>query len=274
VVRVGGRFRLDDRAGELSGASLWKGTDELLRRPVAVYLLPPSRPVAAGVVTAVRAAARVSDPRLARVFDADFSPGCPYIVAEWAPGEHVDDLLVTGLLSPALAAAIIAEAADALAVAHDSGLPHLCLVPRSLRWGAGGVKVTGLGVEAALAGAGASDPAGADTRALARILYALLTGYWPGQEATRLPPAPRHRGRLCAPRQVQAGIPAILSAITFRALQPEPGDTGLSTPAQLARELGLRARARPRPAPLGQEAIPRQQPGPRCGNLRWNFGLG
>jgi hypothetical protein len=237
VVRVGGRFRLDDRAGELSGASLWKGTDELLRRPVAVYLLPPSLPVAAGVVAAVRAAAGVSDPRLARVFDADFGTGRPYIVTEWAPGEHVDDLLIAGLLSPALSTAIIADAADALAVAHDAGLPHLCLVPRSLRWGASGVKVTGLGIEAGLAGAGAGDPAAADTQALARILYALLTGYWPGEEATRLPPAPRHRGRLCAPRQVQAGIPGILSAITVRALQPEPGDAGLGTPAHLAREL-------------------------------------
>jgi hypothetical protein len=237
VVRVGGRFRLDDRAGELSATSLWKGTDELLRRPVAVYLVPPSRPVAVGVVAAVRAAARVSDPRLARVYDADFSAGRPYVVTEWAPGEHVDDLLLAGPLSPALAAAIIADAADALAVAHDAGLAHLCLVPRSLRWGAGGVKVTGLGIEAGLAGAVAGDPAGADTQALARIMYALLTGYWPGAEATRLPPAPRHRGRLCAPRQVRAGIPGILSAITVRALQPEPGDAGLATPAHLAREL-------------------------------------
>jgi hypothetical protein len=239
VVRVGGRFRLDDRAGELSGASLWKGTDELLRRPVAVYRLPPSLPVAAGVVAAVRAAARVSDPRLARVFDADFSTGSPYIVTEWAPGEHVDDLLIAGPPSPALAAAIIADAADALAVAHDAGLPHLRLVPRSLHWDASGVKITGLGIEAALAGAGARDPAAADTRALARILYALLTGYWPGEEATRLPPAPRHRGRLCPPRQAQPGIPGTLSATTIRALQPEPGDTALTTPAHLARELRL-----------------------------------
>jgi hypothetical protein len=263
VVRVGGRFRLDDQAGELSGASLWKGTDELLRRPVAVYLLPPSLPVAAGVAAAVRAAARVSDPRLARVFDADFSTGCPYIVTEWAPGEHVDDLLIAGLLSPALSAAIIADAADALAVAHDAGRPHLCLVPRSLRWGASGVKITGLGIEASLAGADADDPAAADTRALARILYALLTGYWPGEEATSLPPAPRHRGRLLAPRQAQAGVPAILSAITVRALQPEPDDTGLTSPAHLARELRL-GRGTGHGLPRGgREAIPRRRLGLR-----------
>lgn len=261
LVRVGGRFRLDDRAGELGGTSLWKGTDELLRRPVAVYLLPPSLPVAASVVAAVRAAAQVSDPRLARVFDADFSTGCPYIVAEWAPGEHVDDLLTAGMLSPALSAAIIADAADALAVAHDAGLPHLRLVPRSLRWGAYGVKVTGLGIEAGLAGADADDPAAADAQALARILYALLTGHWPGEQATRLPPAPRHRGQLCAPRQVQAGIPGILSAITIRALQPEPGDTGLTTPAHLARELRVAQRPGRDPLRRGRGRSPGGSPG-------------
>jgi hypothetical protein len=245
---VGGRFRLDDRAGELGGTSLWKATDEVLRRRVAVYLLPPSLPVAA-VAAAVQAAARVSDPRLAKVFDADFSTGCPYIVTEWAPGERLDDLLTAGPLSPALSAAIIADAADALAVAHDAGRPHLCLVPRSLCWGAGGVKITGLGIEAGLSGADADDPAAADTAALARILYALLTGYWPGQEATTLPPAPRYRGRPCAPRQLRAGIPAALSAITVRALQPEPGDPGIASPAQLATEL-------------------RPGRGPRCGPLR------
>jgi hypothetical protein len=208
-VRVADRFRLDDRAGELSGAALWQGTDELLRRPVAVYALPPGPP-ATGLPAAVRAAARVTDPRLARIFDADFGARCPYIVAEWAPGEHVEDLLLTGPPSPALSAA--------------------------------------------------------DTAGLARILYAWLTGYWPGEAATGLPPAPRHGGRFCAPRQVQAGIPGILSAITCRALQPGPSGTGLATPVQLALELRSSARVTTWPAPLASGAIPRpRQPGARSG---------
>ena len=32
---------------------------------------------------AVQAAARVSDPRLATIYDTDFDEQCPYIVAEW-----------------------------------------------------------------------------------------------------------------------------------------------------------------------------------------------
>ncbi len=48
---------------------------------------------------------------------------------------------------------MIADAADALAVAHQAGLPHLRLTPRSMRWdNASGLKITGLGLDAALCG--------------------------------------------------------------------------------------------------------------------------
>ena len=95
----------------------------------------------------------------------------------------------------------------------------------------------------------------ADTTALARMLYALLTGYWPGDEAqpttgqpstgqpaTALPPrAPRHKGRVCTPRQVRAGVPAILDAITYRALHGQAADAPLraQTPAGLAMALRM-----------------------------------
>ena len=54
---------------------------------------------------------------------------------------------------------MIADAADALAVAHQAGRPHLRLTPRSLRWDpASGLKITGLGLDAALCGAAADTP--------------------------------------------------------------------------------------------------------------------
>ena len=194
---LGGRFRLDERISlddqvsgpcgfswEARGFSLWKASDQLLGRPVTIYLLPPGVPVPRRVVEAVQSAAKVTDPRLAAVYDTDFNPECPYIVSEWAPGTPLEDLVLTGLPHPALAAAMIADAADALAVAHQAGLPHLRLTPRSLRWDPGsGLKITGLGLDAALCGAAADNPVAADTTALGRMLYALLTGYWPGDEA-------------------------------------------------------------------------------------------
>ena len=244
--RLGGRFRLDDRIGEAHGASLWKATDELLGRWVTVHLLVDGRSVPAGLIEAVNAAARMTDPRLAKVFDADYGAECPYVISEWAPGECLEDLLAAGPPRPALAAVIIADAADALAVAHDAGRPHLCLGPRSLRWGESGVKITGLGIDAGLSGASSDDAAIADTMALGRMLYALLTGYWPGDEATTLPSAPRYRGRLCAPRQVRAGVPADLGAIAWRVVQRQPCRLGPPlSPAGLAAALRTLRQAGP-----------------------------
>ncbi len=284
---LGGRFRLDERISlddqvsgprgfswEARGFSLWKASDQLLGRPVTIYLLPPGVPVPRRVIEAVQSAAKVTDPRLAAVYDTDFAPECPYIVSEWAPGTPLEDLVLTGLPRPALAAAMIADAADALAVAHQAGRPHLRLTPRSLRWDPGsGLKITGLGLDAALCGAAADNPVAADTMALGRMLYALLTGYWPGDEAqpstgqpataqpstaqpttaqpttaqsmTALPPAPRYKGRVCTPRQVRAGVPAILDAITYRARHGLAADAPLraQTPAGLA--MALRRVQRP-----------------------------
>jgi serine/threonine protein kinase len=243
---LGGRFRLDERIAAAAALSLWKATDALLCRPVTVHLLPHGVPVPAHVVEAVQAAARVNDPRLATIYDTDYGIENPYLVSEWTPGTHLEDLVLSGLPRPALAAAMIADAADALAVAHQSGLPHLCLSPRSLRWDTGsGLKITGLGIDAALSGTSAADPAATDTMALARMLYALLTGCWPGDEATVLPAAPRHKGRVYTPRQVRAGVPGVLDAITRRALQLQlPGATRpVLTPAGLA--MALRSVQRP-----------------------------
>ena len=237
ATRLGERFRLEERISATGRLSVWKATDEVLCRPVTIHLLPSGQEVPRSVVAAVQAAARVNDSRLAMVYDTDYAGECPYIVSEWTRGTHLEDLVLSGLPSPALAAAMIADAADALAVAHEAGRPHLCLSPRSLRWdNSSGLKITGLGIDAALSGAASDDPAAADTRALAQMLYALLTGCWPGEEATALPPAPRHRGRVYTPRQVRAGVPGVLDAITCHALQLAPSGVSQSvlTPAGLA----------------------------------------
>jgi len=273
AIRLGGRFRVDERITAAGRLSLWKATDEVLCRPVAVHLLPRGVPVPPHVVEAVRAAARVSDARLATIYDTDCSAEDPYIVSEWARGTHLEDLVLSGLPSPALAAAMVADAADAIAVAHQAGRPHLCLGPHSVRWDtASGLKITGLGIDAALSGTDAADPAAADTMALGRMLYALLTGCWPGDEPTVLPAAPRRKGRVYPPRQVRAGVPGVLNAITCHAMalqSPGAPSSAVLTPAGLA--MALHSVLEPSYSPfrpagpagcapiLAREAISRQQ---------------
>ena len=69
AVVLGGRFQLDLRIRRAGLAELWRATDVVLRRPVAVHMLPEWAPVP-GLAAAVQAAAQVNDPRLATVFDA------------------------------------------------------------------------------------------------------------------------------------------------------------------------------------------------------------
>jgi serine/threonine protein kinase len=248
--RLGGRYRLEDRISASDGWSAWKAIDETLARPVTVLTFAPGFPRIREVVTAARAASRLTDARLAQVFDVEENWDQAYVVMEWVAGDSLHDMLADGPLEPGQSAEIIAEGADALASAHAAGVAHLCLTPGSLRWtNGGGVKVVGLGIDAALSGTTSDDPALTDTSGLGKLLYAALTAHWPGEGWPALPPAPQSPdGRPCSPRQVRAGVPSAVDDITCQALfQGEHGDgTGMTSPAALASALH---RVIPAPAP-------------------------
>jgi hypothetical protein len=256
--RLAGRYRLEDQVDAGGGWALWKAIDEILARAVTVLMFAENFPRVREAVTAARAASRLNDSRLSQVFDVDDSGERAYIVMEWVAGESLADMLSDGPLDPAWAAALVAEAAQAISVAHAAGLAHLKLVPGSLRWtSGGGAKITGLGMDAAIAGAGtgedgAEDPAIVDTRQLAWLMYAAVTGCWPGPQDTGLPPAPVIDGSICTPRQVSAGVPASIDSIISRAMFQRPGRDGqtISTPMEFADALAVvAAPAVPTPVP-------------------------
>jgi hypothetical protein len=255
--RLAGRYRLVDQVNAGNGWTMWKAMDETLARPVTVLTFAPGFPRVAEVVTAARAAGRLSDPRLAQVFDVEDSSQGAYVVMEWVVGDNLADLLGNGPLDIGRACAMIIDVSRALAGAHGAGLAHLRLTPRSLRWTrTSGVKLTGLGIDAALAGASLTglateDPALTDTQGLAALLYAAVTGYWPGSEQTGLPPAPYSDGALCTPRQVSADVPPAIDAVICRALlqQPARHEPPILTPATFADALSAVAPPMPLPEP-------------------------
>ncbi|MBG0814370.1 protein kinase family protein [Planomonospora sp. ID82291] len=259
------RFRLEDRVQESNGATLWKAIDEVLARPVAVHTFDPDFPRLNEVISAARTASRLTDPRLTQVFDATEDDGCSYVVSEWVTGENLADLVAAGPMEPERAAALVAEVAEALAHAHEAGVPHLCLTPEHLVWTAGGtVKLLGLGVDAVLADVvhdnmRVEDAARGDAEGLGRLLYAGLTGHWPGEDAPGgLPVAPTDNGNYCTPRQVTAGVPGYLDTIVCRALLPESkrGQIPLTSPAEVAEALSSVPRPAPMPMPTPPPAPP------------------
>jgi serine/threonine protein kinase len=231
--RLAGRYRLVDQVNEGAGWTYWKATDEALARSVSVLTFANGFPRIAETVTAARAVSRLGDPRFAQVFDVEDGEELAYVVLEWVASASLFDMLSEGPLDPPRAAALAVEAARAMMAAHAIGLAHLRLDPACLHWtAAGGVKIAGLGIDAALAGPALTAPAGepedpqlTDTRDLARLLYAALTGYWPALPGSAgasapglLPPAPENNGMLCTPRQVSADVPAGVDDVTCRTL--------------------------------------------------------
>jgi serine/threonine protein kinase len=271
--RLAGRYRLVDQVSAGPGWTYWKATDETLARPVTVLTFATGFPRVAETVTAARAASRLGDPRFSQVFDVEDADELAYVVLEWVVGDSLLDMLSEGPLDPPRAAALVAETARAIAGAHAVGLAHLRLDPACLHWTpGGGVKIAGLGIDAALAGSdprtlaaagdGADDPELIDTRDLARLLYAALTGYWPGYRGSAgsapglLPPAPENDGSLCTPRQVSAGVPASIDDVACRALFQRPNRHGpaLSTAAMFAD--ALTSAAPPVPPPVSPASPP------------------
>src|ERR1700733_9680325 len=198
--RLAGRYRLVDQTSTGTGWAFWKAIDEPLARSVTVLTFAAGFPRIFEVVTAARAASRLGDPRFSQVFDVEDAGEQAYVVLEWVAGESLLDMLANGPLDSPVAVSLLYEAAQAIAAAHAGGLSHLRLNPACLHWTRGsGVKITGLGIDAVLAGLtpapdgeagpaagpgagpeGGPSPELTDTRDLARLLYAALTGYWPG----------------------------------------------------------------------------------------------
>ena len=264
--KLANRYRLDHVVSETGGATRWKATDETLARPVAVWTFADGFPRTSEVVRAARATSRVPDARVTQVFDADDTASVPYVVEEWVIGSSLAELLQQGPMEPERAAGLVAEAAEAIAAAHSNGLYHLCLSPGKLMWSSGGaVKVTGIGVDAALLGSNVPQPGAVDAQGLGNLLYAALTGYWPGGPQSGLPGAPQGPMGPYPPGQLRQGVSEQLATITTRAALPQlvgqlvPGPP-ITSPSEFCAALAEVPRLIPLPvAPA--EAVPPPEPG-------------
>jgi serine/threonine-protein kinase len=142
----GQRYRFDARIATGGMGEVWRATDLVLGREVAVKLLkveyagdPMFR---SRFETEARNAAALHHPNVASVFDfgelaEGEGPGGgdprPYLVMELVRGEPLSALLRGGERMPAETAAnLLAQAADGLAAAHDLGIVHRDVKPANL----------------------------------------------------------------------------------------------------------------------------------------------
>ncbi|GAA3548871.1 protein kinase family protein [Nocardioides daeguensis] len=211
---LAGRYRLIDLLSESGGGRFWRAHDRVLERFVALHVIDQDDARARDLVEAARTSARVLDPRILRVLDAEEEDGRCFVVNEWGTGISLD-ILVThdGPLSPRNAAWLVADIADALARAHAAGVTHGRLNPENVlidRYGA--VRIIGMCVDAALHGLSPGDVQG-DLEDLGGLLHCALTATWPGPSGSIVPAAPRENDTTLSPRQVVAGVPQPLDVL-------------------------------------------------------------
>jgi eukaryotic-like serine/threonine-protein kinase len=251
-VLLGDRYRLVRMIGSGGMGTVWEAEDETLGRPVAVKVLSES--LAAGEHAVRRfereaqAAARLSGPYIAAVYDFGRSEGRPYIVMELVPGETLADRLAReGPLPPLEASRIATRVAEALEEAHRAGIVHRDVKPGNVMLTpAGDVKVMDFGIAAAAwaervttsglvlgtpsylapeqAKSEKTTPA-SDVYALGAMLYEMVAGRPPFVAESPVALALAHIREDPRPLdQVADGVPPNLASASMAALAKDPAE--------------------------------------------------
>ncbi|MGY2701188.1 MULTISPECIES: protein kinase family protein [unclassified Nocardioides] len=220
------RYRLIDLLTESSSGRFWRAHDKVLERYVTLHVMAEDDPHAGPLLEAARRSATVHDRRLLRVLDADRADGLVYVVNEWGSGDSLDIMLAAeGPLDARRAAWLVSEVASSIAAGHEAGVCHGRLVPENVLVDhAGAVRLIGFAVDAAMFDITARPST--DVADLGGLLYAALTGKWPGPSRSQVPPAPVVQGRVLRPRQVRAGIPRPLDVLCDEVVNPYAGHDG------------------------------------------------
>jgi eukaryotic-like serine/threonine-protein kinase len=159
------RYKLDSPIAAGGVGQVWRGTDRVLQRPVAVKLLRPEYTAHPETLTRFRAEARhagaLNHPCVAQVYDyCDGGPDAsPYLVMELVDGPSLAEVLDEGSIDAARALDIIAQAAAGLAAAHRTGLVHRDIKPANILLSPDGmVKITDFGIAHAAGSAPVTSP--------------------------------------------------------------------------------------------------------------------
>ncbi|WP_284577002.1 serine/threonine-protein kinase [Streptomyces sp. 2P-4] len=289
---VAERYRLDAPIGSGGMGEVYRASDHVLGRPVAVkLLLGGAADPSAGDRFRLEAqtAARLNHPHVVGVFDFGSWDDRFYLVMELVEGASLaGELERDGRLSAERVARIAAQAAAGLAAAHGQGIVHRDIKPGNLLTDAAGtVKIADFGIakfvddpSAALTSTGQILGTGlylAPERALGRqagpasdvyslgcVLYQLLTGHPPFQSDTTTGVLYQHvDAQPVPPRQLGTDLPAAFEAYLLRLLakQPEDRPTAQHVAEWFATE-SWRGRAAPRPSTAPPTAYGKAPTGP------------
>jgi serine/threonine-protein kinase len=246
-VLLGGRYRLDDRIASGGMGDVWRGTDEVLGRTVAIKILLPALLEEPGFAERFRGEARtmatINHPGVVDIYDYGSDQSVAYLVMEYVEGDALSRTLSrVGRLTPARTMALVAQAADALQAAHDKGIVHRDVKPGNLLVRPNGTLVlTDFGIaRSAMVGqltaagsvlgtasylspeqaAGSVATPASDIYSLGVVAYQCLAGHRPFEGENPLEIAMKHVRDM--PRALPGDIPPVVRSIVERAMSKDP----------------------------------------------------
>ncbi len=135
---VAGRYRLVEQLGAGGMGRVWRARDDVLHRDVAIKeVVPPEGLTEAEreelrqrTVREARAAARLNDPHVVRIYDAFYAEARPWIVMEYVPSRSLYQVMTEDEpLEPDRVAQIGLAVLRALKAAHEAGVLHRDVKP-------------------------------------------------------------------------------------------------------------------------------------------------
>ncbi|MGC4893274.1 serine/threonine-protein kinase [Micromonospora sp. DT31] len=138
---IGGRYSLRSPVGNGGMGTVWRATDTLLRRDVAVkeVVLPPGLAPSdrdalyERTLREARAAAAIQHPAVVQVYDVVTEGGRPWIVMELLDARSLADMVIEdGPVAPRAVAKIGIALLGALEVAHAIGVLHRDVKPANV----------------------------------------------------------------------------------------------------------------------------------------------
>ncbi|GAA2626852.1 hypothetical protein GCM10010399_68060 [Dactylosporangium fulvum] len=244
---LGGRYRLDERIAGGGMGDVWRGTDEVLGRTVAIKVLLPALLEEPGFAERFRGEARtmatINHPGVVDIYDYGSENGTAFLIMEYVEGDALSRTLSrVGRLTPARAMALIAQAADALHAAHEKGIVHRDVKPGNLLVRPNGTLVLtdfGIARSAAVAqltaagsvlgtasyispeqASGAQATPLSDVYALGVVAYQCLSGQRPFEGENPLEIAMRHVREMPPPLPSDVPTPAV--QLVERAMAKDP----------------------------------------------------